>query len=93
MWAGHSYTLSPLTTITDSKVKFKWTKNKQDAFKEIKRIVARNVLLDYPNFNKGFKIHTDANRLLLGAVISQDFKSISFYSIKTTDPQMRYTVN
>ena len=42
-------------------MKFKWTKIEQDAFDEIKGIVARNTLLSYPDFNEEFKIHTDAS--------------------------------
>ena len=48
MWARHSHISAPITKITSSKVKFKWNKIKQDVFKEIKRIVARGVLLTYP---------------------------------------------
>ena len=52
-----------------SKMKFKWNKMEQDAFKEIKWIVARSTLLPYPSFNEAFKIHTDAIYFKLGAVI------------------------
>ena len=48
----HSHMLAPLTKIMHSKVKFKWNKIKQEAFKEIKRIVARNVLSSYPGIIK-----------------------------------------
>ena len=40
MWARSSHTLAPLTKITSSKVKFKWTKIEQELFGEIKQIVA-----------------------------------------------------
>ena len=35
MWSRCSHTLTPLTNITFSKLKFKWTKIEQDAFKAI----------------------------------------------------------
>ena len=35
-------------------------KFEQDAFKKIKRIVARNNLLTYPGFIESFKMYTDA---------------------------------
>ena len=44
-----------LTNKTSSKVKFKWTKIKQDAFNIINRIVARDTLLTYLDFNNEFK--------------------------------------
>ena len=36
MWERRSHMLVPLTKITSSKVKYKWTKTEQDAFEEIK---------------------------------------------------------
>ena len=48
-------------------------------------------LLAYTDFNKEFKINTDASKLQLGAVIIQKSKPISFYSRKITDAQKRYT--
>ena len=71
--------LAPLTNITSSKVRFKCTKIKQDAFDKIKRIVARDTLLDYPDFNEEFKIHTNASNLQLRAFISKKGKHIAFY--------------
>ena len=52
MWERRSHTLAPLTRITSSKVKFQWTKTKQDAFDEIRKTVACDTLLAYPDFNK-----------------------------------------
>ena len=46
-------------------------KVKQYAFEKIKRIVACDTLLTYPDFNETFKIHTDARNFQLGVVIIQ----------------------
>ena len=51
IWARLLHKLAPITKITLSKVKFKWTKIEQDVFKEIKRIVSCGVLIAYPGFN------------------------------------------
>ena len=59
---------------------------------KIKRIMAWDTLLTYPDFNETFKIHTDASVLQLGAVISQKGKQIAFYSRKLTYAKQRYTV-
>ena len=53
--------LATLTKITSNKVKLEWSKIKKDPFDEIKRVVARGVLLYYPDFNNKFKFHTDAS--------------------------------
>ena len=55
MWEINSHILAPLTKITSTKLKFKWTKIEQYNFDEIKRIVARDTLLTYPYFNEEFK--------------------------------------
>ena len=42
MWLRRSHTLSPLAILTSIKRIFKWTQAQQDAFDNIKRIVARD---------------------------------------------------
>ena len=91
MWPRRSHTLAHFTELIYIKSKFEWTKVEQDAFDKIKRIVASNTLLTYPDFNETFKIHTDAIKFQLGAVIIQKVKPISFYSRKLTYFQKRYT--
>ena len=44
--------------------------------------MACDTLLNYPDFNEEFKIHTDASDLQLGAVISHRGKPIAFLSRK-----------
>ena len=61
-------------------MKFKWTKIKQDATDEIKRIGDRDNLLDHADFNEEFKIHIDASYFQLGKVVSQKGELIAFYS-------------
>ena len=91
MWGKRSEILAPLTALTSIKVKWEWTDKEQNAFDTMKRIMARETILAYPNFNKAFEIHTDASAYQLGACISQDGKPIAFYSRKLTPTQMRYT--
>ena len=54
--------------------------------------MSRDTLLTYPDFNEIFKIHTDASKFQLGAVISQKEKPIAVYIRKLTDSQKRYKV-
>jgi transposase InsO family protein len=92
MWVRRSETLAPLTALTSKKVKFKWTDVEQKAFDTMKRIMARETLLAYPDFNKEFHIYTDASNVQLGAVILQDDRPIAYFSRKLTPAQTRYTV-
>ena len=83
--------LAPLTELTSKKAKWRWTDVHQAAFIEVKRVIARETILAYPDFDKPFDIHTDASQIQLGAVISQEKKPVAFYSRKLTPTQTRYT--
>ena len=61
-------------------------------FKKIKWIVAWNNSLTYSDFNKTFKIYTDAGLFQLGAVVINRGKPIAFYRRKVTDTQQWYTL-
>jgi hypothetical protein len=91
MWPKRSDILAPLSSMTSSKVPWKWTEVHQKAFDKIKQLIARETLLTYPDFNKPFEIHTDASQLQLGACISQEGKPVAFYSRKLNPAQTRYT--
>jgi len=57
-----------------------------------KRVIAKEMMLAYPNFNKPFQIHTDASHYQLGAVVSQEGKPMAFYSRKLNPAQTWYTI-
>ena len=65
MWSSQSHILEPLTSLTSIKRKFKWMQVEQYAFNKINRIMARSILITYPDFNKKIKIHTDASAFQL----------------------------
>ena len=92
MWAIWSHLLHPLTELTSPKESFKWTDVEQMAFDDIKRTVAYDTLLEYPDFNKRFDIHTDARYYQLVSVIRHNGKTIAFYSRKPIETQTRNTV-
>ena len=91
MWIRRSHVLAPLTNLQSPSVPWKWTQTEQEAFDTIKRIMSKETLLAYPNFNKLFEIHTDASHTQLGAVIAQEGQPIAFYSRKLNPAQTRYT--
>jgi len=57
----------------------------------MKKIIACDVTLVYPNFKKSFEIYMDASLQQLGAVIVQDNHLIAFYSHKLNNAQHNYT--
>ena len=57
----------------------------------MKKTVGHEVLIYYPNLSKKFIINTDASNTQLGRIISQNIKTIDFYSQKLSPAQIDYT--
>ena len=91
MWLRRSHVLAPLAKLTSKTTKWKWGDDEAKAFQRMKKIISKETLLAYPDFNDEFVIHTDASDTQLGAVISQKGKPIAFYSRKLKPEQTRYT--
>ena len=91
MWKHRSNILTPLTKMTSKLGTWNWTEEHQKAFEHMKQSISRETLLGYSNFIKPFVIHTDASKVQLGTVISQDDKLMAFYSRKLNPAQINYT--
>ena len=65
--------------------------SKKSCFDFIKRVIGREVLLAYLDFNGLFEIHNHASKIKIGAVISQKSKPIDFYTRKMNSAQQNYT--
>jgi hypothetical protein len=68
-------------------VRWHWDEEQQNAFQTMKKLLARETILAYPDFTKPFEIHTDASQTQLGACISQNGKPIAFYSRQLSPAQ------
>jgi hypothetical protein len=93
MWRRRSHILSPLTEVSSGpkNKKIIWNDKLESAFLELKRMVSKETLLNYPDWSKPFDIHTDASDKQLGAVISQNKKPIAFFSRRLSKAQQNYT--
>jgi hypothetical protein len=105
MWAKHSEMLAPLSNLVGecgemktsrkNKVRkrpWQWDSIHQIAFDNVESTIAKEVVLAYPDFMKPFEIYTDASTKQLGAVITQENRSIAFFSRKLSGAQSKYTV-
>ena len=91
MWQHCSHLLPPLLVLFGSKAIWKWGKEQQTTFEELKKVISKKTLLTFPDFKKEFHIYTDASDYQLGAVIMQQNKPLAFYSCKFNKAQKRYT--
>ena len=59
---------------------FEWNAEAQKAFEQLKRAMVSAPVLELPDFSKPFTIEADASDLGIGAVLSQDKKTIAYLS-------------
>ena len=90
MWRRRSHILAPLTALQSKTVPWNWESKQTKAFEEIKRVIAKETILAFPDFTKPFHLHTDASDYQLGAVVMQDNRPLAFYSRKMNNAQRKY---
>lgn len=91
-----SYIARPLHRLTESKQKFLWTKDCEDAFNQLKEALTSAPILTYPQPDKQFILDTDASNESVGAVLSQEVdgqeRVIAYWSKCLSKPERNYCV-
>ena len=84
MWPECLHCLAPLCKLLSKnrKTNWLWEKVHQQAFDEAKKMLCKNAMLAYPDFEISFDLYTDASDLQLGATLVQSGKPIGFYTRK-----------
>ena len=67
---GYSKVVKPLTKLTGNKM-WKWNKEQQDTFDELKRLVCTNPILIIPLDDAPFRMEVDASDYAIGGILSQ----------------------
>jgi hypothetical protein len=73
-------------------VPWNWGEVHQRAFDHLKATIAKEVVLAYLDYSKIFEIYTDTSSKQIGAVITQDNRSIAFFCWKLSSMQSKYSV-
>ncbi|KAH0757840.1 hypothetical protein KY290_021333 [Solanum tuberosum] len=77
---GFSSIASPLTKLTQKKVKFQWSDDCEKSFAELKTRLTTTPVLTLPEGSDGYVIYCDASRVGLGCVLMQRGKVIAYAS-------------
>ena len=78
MWPRRTHVLAPLTALQGKDTTFVWGKPQQQAFDDMKALLAHDCLNVYPDLNQPFDIYTDASDYQLGAAIIQNRHPVSY---------------
>ena len=89
MFPRRSHVLKPLTELT-GKGPFRWDDRHQQAFDEMKSVIAADCINHYADPNKPFDIYTDSSDYQMGAYIMQESNCIAYWSRLLTDAQTNY---
>jgi hypothetical protein len=76
----------------NKKKPWRWDPNHQQASNNVKAAIAKETVLASPNFSELFEIFTEKSSTQLGAAITQDNRSIAFFSRKLFEMQQKYSV-
>ena len=84
----------PLHRLTEKDVRFEWTSECQNAFSSLKAALKDAPVLKYPDTNKPYILDTDASKVGLGAVLSQEVEGrehvIAYYSRSLSRQESNY---
>ena len=80
----------PIHQLTTKDVKFIWTRQHDESFEEIKKLVTRHPVLRYYDMNTEVTIQCDASEKGLGATLLQNGQQVAFTSRTLSQVEQRY---
>ncbi|KAI9177860.1 hypothetical protein LWI28_019962 [Acer negundo] len=82
--------MAPVTECVKG-VKFQWTPEAKKGFQKIKEQLTIAPILVLPDFSQPFELHSDASKVGIRAVLSQDGKPVAYFSEKLTGSRVHYS--
>nr|AAS07330.1 putative polyprotein [Oryza sativa Japonica Group]ABF98050.1 retrotransposon protein, putative, Ty3-gypsy subclass [Oryza sativa Japonica Group] len=80
----------PMTRLLQKDVKYKWSKECEQSFQELKSRLISAPILILPDPKKGFQVYCDASKLGLGCVLMQDGKVVAYASRQLRPHEKNY---
>jgi hypothetical protein len=70
---------------------FHWTEEVEKSFKLLKKKITKQPILVLPDFSKTFQVKCDVSGYGIGAVFSQDDRSVAYFSEKLNEVKVKYS--
>lgn len=81
---------TPLTTLTQKKVKLLWSDAYEGSFEKLKDKLTLAPILTLPNGTDGFVVYCDTSRVGLGCMLMQRGKVVAYTSMKLKVHEKNY---
>ena len=78
-----------MDTVKKRHKSFKWTEEAERSFIILKKKITERPILVLPYFGKTFQVRCDASGVAIGAVLSQDSKSVAYFSEKLNEAKRK----
>jgi hypothetical protein len=70
---------------------FHWTKEAKKSFNLLEKKITEQPILVFPYFSKTFQVKCDVNGFAIRAVLSQDDRSVAYFSEKLNEVKIKYS--
>jgi hypothetical protein len=70
---------------------FHWTEEAEKSFNLLKRKITKQPILVFLDFKKTFQVKCDASEFPIGAVLSQEDRSIAYFNEKMNEEKVKYS--
>ena len=83
---------APMMDIVKKRHKsFHWTEEAEKRFNLLKRKIMKQPILVLPDFKKTFQVKCEASGFAIGVVLSQEDRSIAYFSEKLNEVKVKYS--
>ena len=83
----------PLSRLTRKNVPFSWTEEQQQSFEKLKNLLVSGPVLQIFDPDKVSTLYTDASKVGIGAVLSQEGHPVAYYSRRLNIHEENYTTS
>jgi hypothetical protein len=80
-----------MDTVKKRHKSFHWMEEAEKSFNLLKKKITEQPILVLPDFSKTFQVRCDTSGFAIGAVLSQDDRSIAYFSKKLNEEKIKYS--
>jgi hypothetical protein len=80
-----------MDTVKKRHKSFHWIEEAEKSFNLLKKKITEQPILVFPDFSKTFQVKCDASGFVIGAVLSQDDRPITYFSEKLNEVKVKYS--